>query len=331
MKIAIVKLSALGDIVHAMIVLQFIIKFNNEILIDWYVEESYKELLESNPLINQVHSINIKKAKKNSSLLILYKELAKLRKIEPYDLVIDMQGLIKSAIISRIIPSNITLGFDKFSSREKISSIFYNKTFNYDYGANIVERNLAIIEFALGFYAGKNTIQDKLPILYPKALGLDFKLSNTQKNILIIPGASHSSKRYPTKKFAELTFLIDANFLVIWGSQDEKILAQDIKKKSQQVNICSKLKLDQLILLISKVDLVIGPDTGPTHISWALNVPSITLFGPTPGYRNSYSTQINKIIESDSIVNPNNIDKNDKSIKDIDTRKVAKVALDLLR
>ena len=63
MKIAIVKLSALGDIIHAMVVLQFIKKYNPEILIDWVVEENYKQLLEYHPEVNKVHTVNLKKAK----------------------------------------------------------------------------------------------------------------------------------------------------------------------------------------------------------------------------------------------------------------------------
>ena len=117
MRIAIVKLSALGDIVHAMIVLQFIKKFDNKILIDWIVEESYKDLLDSHPDINKVHTINIRQVKKKKSLFALNREFKKVRKLPFYDLVIDMHGLIKSAIISRLIPSKETLGFDKFSAR----------------------------------------------------------------------------------------------------------------------------------------------------------------------------------------------------------------------
>ena len=98
MKIAIVKLSALGDIVHAMVVLQFIKKNNHKITIDWIVEENYRQLVENSPDINEVHSINLKAVKKNKSIRLLFLELNKLRKIGRYDLVIDMQGLIKSAI-----------------------------------------------------------------------------------------------------------------------------------------------------------------------------------------------------------------------------------------
>jgi heptosyltransferase I len=330
MRIAIVKLSALGDIVHAMVVLQFIKEFNKEILIDWFVEESYKELLEFHPHLNKVHIVNIKQAKKQKSLVILNKEFKKIRKLPRYDLVIDMQGLIKSAIISKLIPSKKTLGFDKLSARERFASIFYNKVFKFDYGSNIIERNLGIIEYALGVNVETEQIFNKSPFLYSKRKKLSVELEDLNKHIILIPGASHNSKCYPPSKLAELTLLIDANFYIVWGSQKERAMAQEIKEISNKVIICNKLKLDELILFVSNVDLVIGPDTGPTHISWALNIPSITLFGPTPGYRNTYETSINKVIESESKVNPYRINKNDYSIKNINVQQISKIAQELL-
>ena len=104
---------------------------------------------------------------------------------------------------------------------------------------------------------------------------------------------------------AELTTQIHANYLIIWGNETEKLIAERIKDLSPNIHILEKLSLDGLLSLIAQVDLVIGSDTGPTHMAWALNIPSITLFGPTPGYRNTYITSINKTIESDSVVNPN--------------------------
>jgi heptosyltransferase I len=331
MKIAIVKLSALGDIVHAMVVLQYIKKYNQTIEIDWLVEENYKELLESHPDINKVHVVNIKKAKQKKSLFSLLKELIRVHKFGPYDLVIDMQGLIKSAIISRLISSPITLGFDKASIRESLASIFYNKTFNYDYDKNVIERNFELIKFALNFPYKLEEINYKVPFLYSHEKHLNLSLSNTKKNIILIPGASHPSKRYPVNKLAELSLLFDAHFLIIWGNQEEKILADRIQALSPDVFICEKLTIDSLKSLISKVDLVIGPDTGPTHIAWALNVASITLFGPTPSLRNAYQTDINRIIESKSDVNPYKIDKNDYSIKGIKVDDIVKMSHTLLK
>ena len=145
-----------------------------------------------------------------------------------------------------------------------------------------------------------------------------------------MPGASNKSKCYPIENFAKFVDLLDANYHVIWGNDEEKLLAKKIKKLAPHVNICEKLSIGALISLISQANLVLGSDTGPTHIGWALNIPSITLFGPTPGYRNTYITKINRIIESDSIVNPFKLDKNDNSIKDIEVQKILKASKELL-
>ena len=330
MRIAIVKLSALGDIVHAMVVLQFIKSFNKEFSVDWMVDKAYKELLDQCPDINQVHIIKLKECKKKKSLGLLLNEFKKLRKLDPYDIVIDMQGLIKSAIVSKLIPSHKTVGFDKDSIRERLASVFYSDKLNYDYSNNVIERNVALIEFALNMSISKLQIQQKAQFLFPRSLKLVNNLSTFKKNIILIPGASHISKCYPPSKFGELTTLFDANFLVIWGNKEEQTMANKIKELSNKVNVCNQLQLEDLMLLISKVDLVIGSDTGPTHMAWAMNIPSITLFGPTPGYRNTFETIINRIIESDSKVDPCNIDKKDNSIKKIEVQKILKMSKELL-
>ena len=118
----------------------------------------------------------------------------------------------------------------------------------------------------------------------------------------------------------------------LWGNENERAIANEIKHQSANinVNVLEALSFDALISLINQVDLVIGADTGPTHMAWALNIPSITLFGPTPGLRNTYITKINKVIESDSVVNPRKINKNDYSIKDISVNHVVKISEFLL-
>ena len=330
MKIAIVKLSALGDIVHAMVILQFIKNHYPKIEIDWVVEKDFKELLESHPDINKVHVVNIKNAKKKKSIYLLLNELRRVRKFGPYDLVIDLQGLIKSALITRMISADKTFGFDKYSAREGLAANFYKQTFNFDYDKNIVERNIALISFALKIPIIEENIQKKIPFLFSNRTYFFKTLSSFKKNILLIPGASFKSKCYPVEKFAEVATEIDANFLIIWGNQKEKIMAEKIKALSPKVIICEKLSLDALISLIAQVDLVLGPDTGPTHMAWALNKSSITLFGSTPGHRNSYVTKVNQMIESNSKVNPFKIDKNDNSINDIDAQEIFQVSQELL-
>jgi heptosyltransferase-1 len=330
MRIAIVKLSALGDIVHAMVVLQFIKKYIPDIEIHWIIEERYIGLIKFNPHINQITVVNIQNAKKNKSLFMLYREFSKVRKLDYFDLVIDMQGLIKSAFISRLIPSTFTVGFDKSSIRERPASFFYNKKFKCDYDKNIIERNIALISFAMNIKISQNELNSKQPFLFPKQFLNSNYLSKSKKNVLIIPGASNKVKCYPISKLAKLASEIDAHIIVTWGSSEEKKLAQYIQKIAPKTKVTSSLLIDELISLVSQVDLVIGSDTGPTHMAWALNIPSIALFGPTPGYRNAYASKINKIIESKSKVNPLRIDKKDYSIKQIKVKEILLIAKKLL-
>lgn len=330
MRIAIVKLSALGDIVHAMVVLQFIKSFNNQISIDWIVEEGFKELLYNHPDIKQVHEVKLRNAKKRKSIILLFNELIKIRKLNHYDLVIDLQGLIKSALIARLISSDKTVGFDRSSVREKFASVFYTSAFNYSYKRNVIERNISLICFALGIKVSKEQIRNKLPFLHSSKSILGMTSLNEKKNIILISGGSKKSKLYPAEKLAQLSNSIDANFYITWGNEKEKLIAKEVNKLSPKVNILNDTSLLALVSIISKSNLVIGADTGPTHMAWALNIPSITLYGSTPGYRNSFVTDINKIIESNSLVDPLKINHKDYSIREIDVSQISSVAKEIL-
>ena len=330
MKIAIVKLSALGDIIYAMTVLQFIKQHLPDSTIDWIVEEGFKDILTNNPDINEIHTVNLKKAKQKKSLKLLFNELKKLRKLPKYDIVIDTQGLIKSAIVARTIPSDKTFGFDKHSLRESFAAKFYTDTCAINYDENIVKRNAAVISSALNIIISHDNISNKHPFLFSDSQISSGLFSNTKANIALIPGASFESKIYPVDQYAQITKELDANFIVLWGNEPEKLMAGKIQQISPGVRIANKLTLNDLKVFIAQMDLVIGGDTGPTHMAWALNTPSITLFGSTPGYRNTYATTINRIIESKSRVNPYKINKNDFSIKTIQVNDIVKISKELL-
>jgi lipopolysaccharide heptosyltransferase I len=100
--------------------------------------------------------------------------------------------------------------------------------------------------------------------------------------------------------------------------------------QSEHIQVMPKMDLNSLKALIAHADLLIGNDTGPTHMAWALNRPSITIFGPTPVSR-VYQTNINKAVKSASIVNPFKLNKQDYSIKEIDENEIIKLAMALLR
>ena len=330
MKIVIIKLSALGDLVQAMVVLQFIKKINKKIIIDWVVEDCYKDLLMSHPDINKLHTLKLKKAKKNKSLKQAYRELKKVKNIGDYDIAIDMQGLLKSAIVTSFIQAKLKVGFDKNSTRESIAAIFYNKKLSINYSENIIVRNFSLVMHALDEKIESKKLYDKVPFLFSSnQFKLDDLLSN-KKNILLIVGASFESKCYPPEKLIEIIKSIDANYFVVWGNENENLIAQKIKSKVNSLNVLNKMSLNQLISVVNQMDLVIGPDTGPTHIAWGLNIPSITLFGPTSAYRNCLISNKNHAIESETEVNPFKINKNDFSIKNILVADIVKKSNKLL-
>ena len=328
MKIAIVKLSAMGDIIHAMVALQFIKAQRPDIKIDWIVEEVFAPILENNPDIQNIITVNLKSLKKKKSLL--FHEISNLLKIRKnnYDLVIDAQGLLKSAIVSKIIGKNVA-GFDKDSIRESIASNLYSKKVSIGYDQNIIERNIKLFSSSLELKIEKEDIIQKNPFLYYK--NRDFKtISQTQPNILFIVGASTKNKIYPKENFLQLAKkLHEKNIIIVWANEFEKEAAEFIAK-SPNVKIEDTLSLNDLKALISKVDLVIGGDTGPTHMAWGLNKPSITIFGNTPAYRNTYITKINVTVKSDSVINIFKINKNDFSIKFIDVDVIIKECKNLL-
>ncbi|MCT7595233.1 lipopolysaccharide heptosyltransferase I [Aliarcobacter butzleri] len=329
-RIAIIKLSAMGDIIHAMVALQYIKRKYPNLQIDWFVESTFAPILENNPDINQIIKLDLKSIKKDKKEIINQIKLIKKYKKNSYDLVIDAQGLIKSAIVSFFLGKN-RVGFSKNSTREKLASFFYTKRVDIAYDKNAIERNVKILSQALNFEITKDDILNKKPFLFYKNENevIYEYLSKDKKNLLFVIGASWPSKMYSKEKFAKIINNLDENCLITWGNEAEKDIANFVANISK-AKVLPKLDLNSLKAIMSKVDLVIGNDTGPTHMAWALNIPSITLFGNTPGYRNTYITNTNKIIESKSIVNPFKLDRNDFSIKEIDENQIINTAKGLL-
>ena len=331
MKIVIVKLSAMGDIIHAMVALQYIKQYHPDIEIDWIVEQGFAKILEGNPDIDNILPINLKSIKQNKmkifSQIKVIKEYAK----RDYDLVIDAQGLIKSAITAKILGGKGVAGFSKESIREGVASYFYKQKVEIAYSANTIDRNAKVLSEPLGFEITPEMIIDKRAFLFydDNQSTIDEYLSKEQKNIIFVIGSTWESRNYPKDKFARIATKLEANCLVAWGSEKEHERALWIESHSRYATALPKIDLNRLKAIIAKSDLLIGNDTGPTHIAWGLNIPSITIFGPTPINR-VYQTPINRVIKSFSKVDHYNLDKNDFSICDIQSDDIIKMARELL-
>jgi len=329
-KICIVKLSAMGDVIHAMVVLQFIKKQIPSCQIDWIVEDGFKGVLENNPHIDNILAVNLKSIKKKKSEIFNQIKLLNEYAKNQYDIVIDAQGLIKSAIVAKIVGEKKVgskiVGFDKDSTREGIASWFYNETVNIAYDKNVIDRNCTLISKSLDISISKEDILNKEPFLYSEKIDND-----SGNNILFVVGASKENKMYPKELFLEIANnLQDEKIEVVWASEEENKIAHYLEQNGSNIYMCEKMNLDKLKLKIQNSKLLIGADTGPTHMAWALNIPSITIFGPTPAYRNTYKTSINKTIKSNTKVDPLKLDYNDYSINKINPQDIANLAKELL-
>ncbi len=330
MKIVIVKLSALGDIVHAMVALQFIKAHSPAIQIDWIVEERFAEVLKNNPDINNILTVNLKSLKTNKAGIFQQIKNVRDYALNNYDLIIDAQGLIKSAITARLLGKRIA-GFDAGSIREKAAAWFYDVKVTCAYDANTIDRNALVLSRPLGINITTEQILNKKPFLFfnnedPQIY--DF-LHKDRKNIVLVIGSTWDSRNYPADKFVKIAQALQQNCLVVWGNDQERKKAEWMSTQSENIQVMPKMDLNSLKALIAHADLLIGNDTGPTHIAWALNKPSITLFGATPVSR-VYQTGINKVVKSASIVNPYKLNKQDYSIKEIDENEIIELAKALL-
>lgn len=329
MRLAIVKLSALGDIVHAMVALQFIKAARPDIEIDWLVEERFAGLLKDNPDIHQILSLNLKGLKVDKRGL--FDEIAKIKNYagRDYDLVIDAQGLIKSAVVARLLSKNCA-GFDKDSIREKVASWLYKHTVLAPYDANTIDRNVMVLTRPLGIEVSREQILAKQAFLFYQAPAqmLAQYFQPGRACVLCVIGSTWPSRNYPKEKYLQVIRGLPANSLICWGNQQEKDAADWIAQRSDAI-VLPRLSLNDLKAMIARVDLVIGNDTGPTHMAWGLNRPSLTLFGPTPISR-VYQTDINKVLKSSSLVDPFKLNKNDFSIAEIEVDTVIEQAISLL-
>lgn len=316
MRVLIVRLSSLGDIVMSMAVLQYIKKTLPYAKIEWLVDSRFSEILAHNVDLNGIHTLSIRDHKKNIPKII-YEVIKLKKKLGSYDLVIDMQGLIKSAVISRYLGKNV-VGFDKESTKEKLASYFYKNKISIDFSEHILKRNLELVKKGLGVEVCFDQVMQKKPYLFynqPKE-DLDSFLSKTKKNVLVVLGGSWDSKIYPKESLKEVIQRIDQNSLILWSNPEEYERAKWITSQTSYAKVLPKMSLNDLKALIDKCDLVIGNDTGPCHMAWALNKPSVTILGCTSITRIPVNAQ-NLAVTSNVCVNPSKINKSDLSIQGI--------------
>ncbi|GHS62104.1 lipopolysaccharide heptosyltransferase I [Helicobacter pylori] len=333
MKIAIVRLSALGDIIVSAVFLPLIKERFANAQIEWFVDERFSAILEHSPYIDKLHPIALKSTLTTFNPLKIFKLFKSLRAYE-YDIVIDMQGLIKSALITQMLKAPKKVGFDYASAREGLSAFFYSQKVSIAYNEPVLKRNFTLLSHALNL--PKKEISEGLSsrskvFSYQDSPKIDaLNLNENKLKILFVLETSKINKTYPIERFKELALALE-NFQIclLWHASEDKATAlYGALKNQRDVLLLPKLTLNEVKALLFKMDLIIGGDTGITHLAWALQKPSITLYGNTPMERFKLESPINVSLTGNSNANYH---KKDFSIQNIEPKKIKECVLNILK
>ncbi|MGL2501008.1 lipopolysaccharide heptosyltransferase I [Helicobacter pylori] len=333
MKIAIVRLSALGDIIVSAVFLAAIKECLPNAQIEWFVDERFSAILEHSPYIDKLHPIALKSTLTTFNPLKIFKLFKSLRAYE-YDIVIDMQGLVKSALITQMLKAPKKVGFDYASAREGLSAFFYSQKVSIAYDEPVLKRNFTLLSHALNL--PKNEISESLSsrskvFSYQDSPKIDaLNLNKNKLKILFVLETSKINKTYPIEHFKELALALEnLQICLLWHANEDKANALYGALKNQcDVLLLPKLTLNEVKALLFKMDLIIGGDTGITHLAWALQKPSITLYGNTPMERFKLESPINVSLTGNSNTNYH---KKDFSIQNIDPKKIKECVLHILK
>ena len=288
MRVLLIKTSSLGDVIHSLPALTDAAQAIPGIQFDWVVEEGFAEIPAWHPAVVEVIPVAIRRWRKQ--LLQTWRSgewrrcKARLR-AGRYDLVIDAQGLLKSAWLTRYSQTAVA-GLDSDSAREPIASRFYDRRYAVPREQHAVERVRQLFAQALG-YVLPNTVGD---------YGLDRSAmagaASAEPYVLFLHGTTWASKHWPEADWRALAEHLNARGMAVrlpWGNPAEQDRAERIAAGLEYVSVLPPLNLRGVAAVIAGARACVAVDTGLGHLAAALDVPCISLYGPTlPGKVGAY-------------------------------------------
>lgn len=310
-RILIVKTTSMGDVIHALPVLHDIRTHCPHMVIDWMVEEPFADLVRANDRVNEIVPVNLRKWRKKGLKFTIqrWKELRDSLADRKYDLIIDLQGLIKSAILAKAARGPLAgPGFGY--AKEGIAALFYSKRAGWDPQAHAVERlrELAagLMDYRLSgppvFYkwvdkAGRHSahrhaaqhheVHHRHPH-HSHAEPADQQADHSKQEIWFLHATARDEKKWPLVNWREMAHrMSDMGYTIClpWGSDAERGQAEAIAKGIDHVQVLPRMGLGDLQARLQTASLVVGVDTGITHLAAALYLPMVALFFATPAWR----------------------------------------------
>lgn len=283
MRVLVVKTSSMGDVIHTFPAVTDALSARGDILLDWCVEEPFAGLVALHPGIDHIHKVALRTWRKTalsgetrSAIDKVKREMRERR----YDLVIDAQGLLKSVFLGRMAGAPIA-GFDRQSVRESLSSLFYRHRFSVARDLHAITRTRLLFGAALGYEPDLDRLDNG--IVAPAARTPPYG----ERTAFLLHGTSWESKKWPADSWIAVARALVVRGLTpitTWSNPAERDVAQAIAKAVPESVVIDRSPLATIAAEIGRATLVIGADTGLTHLASAFALPTIAIFLATqPG------------------------------------------------
>ncbi|AMX94390.1 lipopolysaccharide heptosyltransferase I [Mesorhizobium sp. M7A.F.Ca.CA.002.10.1.1] len=283
MKVLIVKTSSMGDVIHTFPAVEDARRHRPDLTFDWCVEEAFAGIVALHPAIDKIHTVAIRRWRKALLDGATWREAAALRRTLRncrYDLVIDAQGLLKSALVARQAGSPIA-GFDRSSAREPSATLFYDATYAVPRDLHAIERTRRLFGLALAYQPDLSTLDSGI---VPPAGTL---AGTSGKTAFLLHGTSREDKKWPAEDWIGTAHLLIERGMTpvtTWSNEREKTVAEAIAGAVPSTIVVPKSPLSEIAATIGGSTLVIGADTGLTHLASAFGLPTVAIFLATePG------------------------------------------------
>jgi lipopolysaccharide heptosyltransferase I len=282
-RILLIKPSALGDIVHTLPVLNLLRRRWSEAHISWLIGSAFADLVRGHPQVDEVITFDRKQFARAwyspRAAMALGQFVRELRRHQ-FDLVIDLQGLLRSGILARLTRAAVRVGFS--NAREFSHLCYTHRVPIHSMEQHAIERYLSVTE-SLG--CGRGPIEFHFHLSDQDRSRIDDLLKGVDRFAVLLPGTNWVTKRWPVESFASIVPTLRDRFgltAVIAGGPDVHPIAQELGRAQLSViDLVGKTSLRELVALLERSSLVIANDSGPMHIAAALNKPLVTMFGPT--------------------------------------------------
>ncbi len=277
MKVLVVKMSSMGDVIHCLPAITDLAKAIPQVEIDWVVEEGFADIVRLHPSVSRVMPIAIRRWRKG--WLASRQEISECLKAirqRHYDVVIDAQGLMKSALVARLAKGPVS-GFDRQSARESIASLVYSNSFFVNRDQHAVDRQRQLFAAHFGYEISPE-------ISYGLELGGQVDAGQQEKSVFFLHATTWASKHWPEQYWSELaTLCADHGYSIklTYQGAEEQMRAERIASTITHVELIPPTGLQEIARIIAGCAGAVAVDTGLGHLAVACDVPLVGLYGPT--------------------------------------------------